>query len=87
MERIDVSDSCPSVDDLECPNGGRVVRLPEQCCAACGMTTLHKKCIYHISYMLSNGLQKRILPLWIGSPIGRSGLHVARVVAEELKPE
>ena len=38
MERIDMSAQCPNVDDLEpCPDGGRVVRLPEQCCAECGM--------------------------------------------------
>ena len=37
MERIDIEDICPSVDDLECPNDGRVFRLPEQCCVACGI--------------------------------------------------
>ena len=38
MERIDIADSCPSVDDLidKCPNDGRVFRLPEECCVACG---------------------------------------------------
>jgi hypothetical protein len=41
MELIDMSGQCQSVDDLEpsCPDGGRVVRLPEQCCAECEKPT------------------------------------------------
>ena len=45
--------TCESTDNIEpCPNGGRVIHIPGECCAKCGMFVSLWECFFPQHYII-----------------------------------